>query len=60
MKIAVTINDASMAANVGGSVAYETRTFPMPPEIAELVKKWTGLYMHCQLTICTDDEDRTP
>jgi hypothetical protein len=56
MKLAVTVFDASMAANVGGQVYSEVKTFPMPEEVAALIHKWTGTYMHVTLAPCMDDE----
>lgn len=45
-RLTVITSDAGMAANVGGAVATYTRTFDLPPEIAEYIASQMGTFSH--------------
>jgi len=46
LRLTVITSDAGMAANVGGHVAHYSRTFDLPPEIADYIASQIGTYSH--------------
>ena len=60
MKLVLILNDAGMAANIGGSVATQCKIYPMPDDVAKQIREWTGDYSHVLLSFAKDDEEPKP
>lgn len=54
MKIAVLVDDAGMACNVGGNVKTTVYLFDMPKEVQDFIESHTDKYTECSIAVAPE------